>query len=1071
MAFIFIKRILFIVYVFRLIAYSEELPFKLFTVADGLGSPFVNSIMCDSSGFLWFSTLDGLSCFDGNRFETYTTDHGLPSSSVESMLRTRDGTYLVIIGNRKVSQFFPEGVPQGSAQNVLKKSAPGERILFQDFPIGNDSLTYPIRVLYEDRSGTLWGGGRGRIVWKEKNKSTFSSMVYPSPIPQDALTASTVIEDKEGNIWLDTFEGIIRYSRDGRLLYFPLPPLTITDFTTDLLFDREGRLWVALRNSGIYVIVPPGFSETGGLRKCSTKAEMYKLTIVHPSQYSSKMSHLQGYAYNIDSTNGLPDNWVMDLHQAQDSTIWIATGASLTHWDREKFHHFTVDEGLSNNPIRCVTQDHRGNLWVGTANGAIKFDLTGFSKFDVTDGLNHLRVHSFQEDKNGSLFVVSGYSVINKFDGSRFTPIKPNVPPNVSYGWASQVAFLDRSERWWILSDSGLYRFPKQDMTEWSKHNKPEAVFLKKNGLTGNRMFRMFEDSSGDFWISTKEVNPQESGLTKFFKKTGTVKRYTTAEGFPAGKSISAFCEDSHGSIWMGFYEGGLVRYRNEHFSTIETPDTLFNSWITGLLLDKNRSLWVTTTSKGAIRIDSIDTRNFQFTKYYRENGLSNSLRCMTQDRFGRLYFGTMHGIDRLTPENGLVRHYNSADGLSGEYVTVAFRDSQDNLWFGTYFGLSRLTPEPNHVHPPPMIRIGNVQIAGMPLPISKLGEKQVVNLECEANENTIEIEYFSTSFSIGKEQKYQYMLTGVDNKWNTIVNVRSMHFAHLPPGKYQFLVRAINSDGIVSKDPASVSFVILSHIWQRWWFLTIASLGLVIIGFGMYHRRISSLKKERQLQQEFSQQLINSQENERKRIAHELHDGIGQNLLVIKNRATLALQSSPQDDPTTNQLEAISSISSQTINDVREISYNLRPHQLERSGLTKTIQSTINRLADASKVRFSIELAPIDNLFSKEAEINIFRIIQEGMNNIIKHSEANEAKVHIEKTAIYVIITIQDNGKGFNMNEVTSEKTIETGFGLRGISERTKILNSTLSVTSIPNQGTTLKILIPLEGHYGKPN
>src|SRR6267378_2455306 len=137
------------------------------------------------------------------------------------------------------------------------------------------------------------------------------------------------------------------------------------------------------------------------------------------------------------------------------------------------------------------------------------------------------------------------------------------------------------------------------------------------------------------------------------------------------------------------------------------------------------------------------------------------------------------------------------------------------------------------------------------------------------------------------------------------------------------------------------------------------------------------------------SRRLIAAQEEERKRLARELHDGVGQTLLVIKNRAFLASQAPNLPTAVAEQLNEISTIAMRAIEEVREISYTLRPFQLDWMGLSKALLALINKVSLAGGFRVVADIDPIDGLFLPEAEINLYRIAQEGLTNIVKHARA----------------------------------------------------------------------------------
>jgi signal transduction histidine kinase len=205
---------------------------------------------------------------------------------------------------------------------------------------------------------------------------------------------------------------------------------------------------------------------------------------------------------------------------------------------------------------------------------------------------------------------------------------------------------------------------------------------------------------------------------------------------------------------------------------------------------------------------------------------------------------------------------------------------------------------------------------------------------------------------------------------------------------------------------------------------------------------------------------LINAHETERRRVAAELHDSIGQSLAMIKNSAVFGGQTVSNVAEAKEHLAEISGASAQAISEVREIAYNLRPFMLDRLGLTKAISSLLNKIADNSVLKIVSEIENIDGIFESEAEISIYRIIQECLNNIMKHSEASQVKVEITKSERGVLIKIFDDGKGFDVKK-QNETNRRDGFGLIGMNERVRILGGTFEIDSAIGEGTTIEIEI----------
>jgi signal transduction histidine kinase len=238
------------------------------------------------------------------------------------------------------------------------------------------------------------------------------------------------------------------------------------------------------------------------------------------------------------------------------------------------------------------------------------------------------------------------------------------------------------------------------------------------------------------------------------------------------------------------------------------------------------------------------------------------------------------------------------------------------------------------------------------------------------------------------------------------------------------------------------------------------SSMEAIVLSFALAYK-LNTFKKEKEQTQamalakanEFSKQLIKSQEDERKRIAAELHDSVGQSLSVIKNR-TVLLQKDPSKPAS---IDEIGDIVTQTIEEVRNISYGLRPYQLDLLGLRQAIITLIEEVSDSTVISFSNEIDLVDGLLTKEAEINVYRIVQECLNNIVKHSEATEASITLQKKGQFIELLIEDNGKGLK------ETSVGKGFGLIGIKERANILHGEVAIQNMAPSGTSISILIPL--------
>jgi PAS domain S-box-containing protein len=228
--------------------------------------------------------------------------------------------------------------------------------------------------------------------------------------------------------------------------------------------------------------------------------------------------------------------------------------------------------------------------------------------------------------------------------------------------------------------------------------------------------------------------------------------------------------------------------------------------------------------------------------------------------------------------------------------------------------------------------------------------------------------------------------------------------------------------------------------------------------------RRKQAEARERQTRDEFTRKLLSSQEAERRRIALELHDSLGQNLILIKNRCQLALETPAVPPAVHAQLQILRDMSAQALAEVRQISHDLRPHQLDHLGLTRALEAMIEGVGQSSKLPIERRLDPVDDLFTPEAATHLFRVAQETISNVLKHARARRVRIGLERDMREVRLWIQDDGQGFAPAPAQPGPT-SAGLGLSSIAERVRIVGGVLRVESNPGQGTRIEVVIPHSG------
>lgn len=261
------------------------------------------------------------------------------------------------------------------------------------------------------------------------------------------------------------------------------------------------------------------------------------------------------------------------------------------------------------------------------------------------------------------------------------------------------------------------------------------------------------------------------------------------------------------------------------------------------------------------------------------------------------------------------------------------------------------------------------------------------------------------------------------------------------------------------------VSIILLGKAWEssiESRFLFIPFFFLMIIGLAYFIYNKSNYDKTNQYR--FSKKLLDAREAEKKKIASELHDGLQQDLHSIGYELKRIRNT---NFTPTEKIEKINKRIDETIDEIRRISSELYPHQLENLGMKKAITAMANNISDQSEIYFKVTIDDkVDALFNQAASIHIYRIIQELFNNIQKHSNATKASIKMSTDNLYLYIDVEDNGVGLENNYMKVEN-FRKGLGLSSIQERLKLMSGIFNFKSQLSKGSTIKITIPIKNIY----
>lgn len=956
-----------------------------------------------------------------------------------------------------------------------------------------------IRAIAQDMKGYLWIGTNNGV-------NVFDGITFRSITPHDGLSneyISGIIPSRVDSdvVWIGTIAGGVSRYDHGRFSTILFGNTTDSNNAVPLIEDAAGRLWVA-NSFNLYVVQGTTPSLLRNLGKGmngvgAVELDRHKIAVVIDDSlfvYDTKsltiVSRMSlacppGVVITdvVRSTRGL--FWVLlsngdvaelkndslqvqarlgnlnlqEMYDGKDGTLWFAGQQGMYHLLVNQqpvppIISFETTTGFPPLPSPALV-DRENNLWIGSwASGLARLSDPTIITLPGPTGSSE-GVKDGTCDVNGHVWMITANELIEAAneDGAWKT-YRHNLGSLFPGEKLSRIV-ADSSGRLWLrYSREPVLRAykatPHPDGP--STLEKLATVSLGFNDpLVAGLYF--IADSRNRIWCSI-----ELGGIAVYDVTSGKLlRKFTTIDSIPSG-SIRMLFEDRDGNIWCGGFVGGLSvleqgdlsRKSLRHYGI---SDGLPDDGIRSMTQDREGRLWVGTRFGGVALFDGVRFRAPGFNSYLR----SDAIWGLTDDSRGRLWLGTDIGLESVARDSGTI--LPGKRDLTRNLIYRLGNYKDQFIWGITPFDAVVYDyPRSHPADVPPPVHINRFVVNGTPI-------APVEDLALSHDQNNCIIEFVGISFRDVQGVRYQYRLGDVDPDWLPPTDHHSVTYANLKPGEYTFLVRALNGDGVLSTQPARLAFTIVPAFWQRWWFLPLLGMLLTGIVFTGVARRFQVLGRERRMQEQFSRQLIESQEKERQRIAGELHDSIGQNLLIIKNQAMIGLDPPGELHSTGETLKTISDIASQSISEVREIAHNLRPYLLDKLGLTKGLHSVIRKVASSANIVFETDIDDADGLLSHEDEIHLYRIIQETINNIVSHSAASKAFIALKVTDHRIMLNVSDNGKGFEA-PASVEGARSHGFGIAGIAERVRMLKGTFEIRSAPGEGTKIAIAIPTRDH-----
>ncbi len=476
---------------------------------------------------------------------------------------------------------------------------------------------------------------------------------------------------------------------------------------------------------------------------------------------------------------------------------------------------YSTREGLPHDRVATVYGDREGDLWIGTGGGGLaRVESGGFVTYTTADGLASDVVSSIHQRRDGSLVVGT--------DGgwSRWVPPREDKWEQRGRFTTPDVGELDLSrlpavvaieEDWrgrlWLGTESaGLLALDGDRIITLSM----------SHGLPHNTVWALHEDRRHDLWIGT------DGGLARLSLRPGAaaLRDREIASGQLPSVRAATFYEDGDGTLWIGTWANGLLRYRDGEFVTYSTEEGLPSPTIHQIVEDDQAYLWL-SLNLGIARLAKKEL-----------------------DDYARGAVPRLHA-----------RLYDRSDGVTG-YAgpggaqPAGWKSRDGKLWFPTTHGLVSIEPSSirsNQV--PPQVTIERVVVDGDP--VSSGPATRPLRLDLPPGRGELELHYTGLSFRQPERIHFKYRLDGYDEQWIDAATRRVAYYTSLAPGQYRFRVTAANEDGVWNETGAELALYLEPRFYQTRSFYGASFFGLMFLGWGLSrwrHRRI--LRRNRALEE-----------------------------------------------------------------------------------------------------------------------------------------------------------------------------------------------------------------------------
>ncbi len=926
-----------------------------------------------------------------------------------------------------------------------------------------------IWAIAQDPAGYLWlGTDAGAFVFDGVRFVHWQSPAGGAALPDHAVRAVSI--SKDGSIWFGFDEpGGISRIRDGQVRNFGATDGLGPGAVTALFEDPQGHMWAGTRDE-LYQFSNGTWNASGsGL----PSAVMYEIRVDGEGRF------LVGTAVGLfvraagESTFhplGTSPNPVRGIAEGPTGDVWVADSVTAVR----KLHGAPVPIGEKGNGSRLL-YDSNGNLWVGTFGQGLwrvqwpPSTAPVLEKTTTLTGLSDDGVSGLLEDRDGNIWVAT-------YDGlNRLTP--HHVTPVLNLGVIRGVEATPDGAVW-IGSVDGLLEF--QEGTVQPRRQPRD--------FGGAPPSAMHVDERGVLWVATSR------DLLRFDNGRWSVVPLPGLQPL----QLSSIMSDGIGGVWLYDRARGLWHWSDGLLEPADLLSDLRQIQIMCVFRDRAGLVWLSFADG---RLAKLDPRG-QVRVYSRSDGLGDDVyRVIYEDRAGVLWLGGNNGLSRLvggrfqtlSPTNGapigavisiveadddglwvglegagIVRidrdelrqafadgsyqmrsvFFDKFDGFAGAprwFGSSSVAKGRDGrLWFLSARGVTIIDPRTLREWPGRVgdVRIDRVLADGRPMPpgSGSLSLSQTARLE---------IEYSVPSLTYPLRTHFRYRLEGLGPDWVDAGTQRQAVYTNLPPRRYRFRVVASNTDGTWPEGGAVWDFLVPPRFYQTAWFWGVCVLG-VAASIGLAWRlRLRGLRKQFLI-------LL----GERARLSREIHDtllqglcGIGLQCDVIANDHTLSAAA------IRTRLLRVRHEAEEYAREARRSILDLRSPRLQSRQLAEALRQAGERAIAGSEVRLNLAVSGVPFQNSALADEQLFRIGQEALINAIHHGEASTVDVDLRYEDTAVVLTVSDNGHGFDPADVRAS---QGHYGLLSMKERAEAAGGALTISSGVGHGTQIEATVP---------